>query len=514
MSGWKVADFAPRGLVQDVPPFAAGPGVWTAMRNMRTVGGGVERSRGQVAFAEPLAIVPKWAMSALRQSEVWMLYAGAAGVWVTNGISHYDVTPLTNWTDFQAGTMTQGVLNDIPIFNAPNRAPWYWDGGLVPGSIKPLPGFLAGAVARTIGTFGQHVFAGSISDANIRYARLAWSDVAGPGSVPATWVPTATNQAGELDLAIGAGNVQVIRGLGSQCMVYRTTGCYSVQFSGRPYIYTARPISANVGAASQNSVAEVRGAHVILSPGDLVIADGTSVRSIGDDRVKSTIFSQISEAGLRLSHCYSVPGSSEVVFMLALGNDTACNVAYVWNFQHDEWTQRDAPSIVHSYATHVPAVISPTSWENDAGEWETDFKAWDAGAQGGFAPRALGVSEANDRIYLLDYGDVDLNGTPVKASVERTSLPLGSPDSVKLATRIYPRVSGTPGTQITVQVGAQIGPADSVKWGQPQPFTIGQTQQVDCLAVGRYLSVRFDGESQNPWTVAGFSVQFTDRARS
>ena len=514
MAGWKIQDYAPRGLVQDVPPYAVDPSAWTAMQNMRTAGAGAERCAGQVELAGPLSIVPRWAMAALRGGEVWLLYAGAAGVYATNGASHYDVTPTSGWSDFLAGTITSGTLNDVPCFNAPNRAPWYWDLGLVPGSVKPMPGFLAGATARTFGVFGQHAFVGSVTDAATRYARLAWSDVAGPGTVPASWVPTALNQAGDMDLAVGAGQIQMIRGLGQQLMVYRTSGCFAVQYVGRPYIYQARPISAQIGAASQNAVAEVRGTHVLISPGDIVIADGTTVRSIGQERVKRTIFSQLSEEGLRVSHCFAVPGAGEVVFMFALGNDLACNIAYVWSYSRDECTVRDVPDTVHGFATFVPAVVDNLTWDNDAGPWETDFKPWDAGNQSGFSPRSLGVSEANNALVLLDWGDVDLAGNVIKGSVERLSLPLGSPDTVKLATRIYPRINGTPGTRLTVQVGAQIGPADSVLWGQPAPFIVGETIQVDCLAVGRYLSVRVEGESISPWAVSGFAVQYSERSRS
>lgn len=509
-----IADFAPQGLNLDIAPFALAPDSYTGMRNMRVSGQGVNRAEGVAQLAGTLLFVPKFAMTAIFNNEVWLVYMGAGGVGVTNGTSHYNVTPSTGWADFQSGTMTGGLMNGYPIFNAQNRAPWYWNGTLAVGGVKPLPGFLTNTLARCVAPFGSHIFAGSLSDASIRLERLAWSDLAGPGTVPATWTPTATNQAGEIDLSTGGGQINNMRGLGAQLMVYRVTGAYAVQYVGRPYIYTARKLSADVGAASSNSVAEVRGAHCILSPGDLVMGDGTTLRSIGEARVKASLFSQISEAGLRLSHVYSTPGRGEVVFCLALGQDVACNVAYVWNYEADKWSIRDLPDCTHSFSTYVPTLVTPSTWDSDAGIWETDYKAWDAGPQGGFKPRACGVSEVNGKAWLLDEGDLLYDGSNIPGEVERVGLALGNPATVKLISRVYPRINGEAGAVVNVQVGAQVGPGDLVNWGPPVPFTIGTTKHVDCLASGRYAALRVSGAPLSSWGVAGFSMQYQERARS
>jgi hypothetical protein len=506
----QLAPFAPQGVVLDVPPFAAPPDAYTAMRNMRNVGAGVQRARGEEAFCAPLAIAPKFAMSCVFGGKVWLLYMGAAGVFAADGLAHYDVTPTTGWGDFSAGSMTGGLLNGYPCFNQPGRPPWYWDGTLVPGGVKPLPGFLAGTQVNVLASFGQHLFGGSTFAASTQYERLIWSDAAALGTVPASWVPTATNQAGELALATGGGAIQGMRGLGAQLMVYRTTGCYAVQYTGRPYIYQSRKVSADVGCASTNSIAEVRGAHVLLAPGDLVIADGTSLRSIGEARVKSNLFSQISAAGLALSHVYATPGEGEVVFCLALGRDDACNVAYVWNYERDKWSVRDLPLVTHSFSTFVPAQIMPADWESDANPWSSDGRAWDASSQGGFTPRAVGVSPSGVAAWLLDEGDTAANGQPVDAAVERIGLMLGDPGTVKLVQRVFPLIEGGQGEQITVQVGAQIGPGDPVKWGAPQQFTIGTSKQIDALVVGRYGAIRFSAATLAKWTVSGFAFEFID----
>jgi hypothetical protein len=508
------AEFTLQDLAIDVAPFNAPAGAWTAMQNMQVSGDGVERAPGQIEFAPGYLHAPKFCMTCILNSEVWLLYAGATGVGVTNGVSHYDVTPTSGWTDFLAGTMTGALMNGVPCFNAPNRPPWYWNGTLAVGGVKPMPGWLTGApVARTFASFNAHCFAGSISGSTIDYGRLAWSDAAPVGTIPATWVPTATNQAGELQLSTGGGNIQAMRGLGPNLMVYRTTGCWAVSYVGRPYIYIARKLAAEVGAATQNSVADVRGSHAILAPGDIVLTDGTSLRSIGEGRVKRWLFSQISEQGMRLSHAYATPGRAEVAFCVALGQDEYCNFAYCWNYERDKWSVRELPKVTHSISTYIPAVIGQSTWDTDAGEWETDFKAWDASAQSGFVPRALGVSPEADTAYLLEAGDLSASGQPVSASVERTGLVVGDAESIKVVRRMRPRVSATPGTVLTVQVGAQVGPGDSVLWEQPQSFEVGRSRAVDCFSVGRYFGVRFSAAVATPWSVGGFGLDGEVRGR-
>ena len=81
--------------------------------------------------------------------------------------------------------------------------------------------------------------------------------------------------------------------LAQNLLVYRTAGCYAVSYTGRPFIYAARKVSSEIGAASCNAVARVGNSHALMTPGDFIITDGTAVRSIGEGRVKRSIFAQI-----------------------------------------------------------------------------------------------------------------------------------------------------------------------------------------------------------------------------
>jgi hypothetical protein len=114
----------------------------------------------------------------------------------------------------------------------------------------------------------------------------------------------------------------------------------------------------------------------------------------------------------------------------------------------------------------------------------------------------------------LDAGDSRDGGGRIQASVERTALVLGDEQTVKLVSAIYPRVQGTAGQSIRVQVGAQMAGGDPVAWASPQDWVIGSSKRVDCSVQGRFVSVRFEGDGIAPWSVAGFGVEYQARGFS
>lgn len=511
MRGSRVQEFTLQGLNLDSSPGALGADVWTAAANFRSTGSGMTRADGERVYTAGLpgvgpAMVPKWALLFQNGLTPKLLLVGDAAAKTTDGNTWVSVFPSTGWSAFTGGEMTGGVLQGVPVLNAPTMAPWYLDQAA--NLLKPLPGWLAGKQARVLAPFNQHLFAGSLIAASVDNDAVAWSDLAAPGSVPATWVPTATNQAGDLSLGTGVGPIQVMQGLAQSLMVYRTSGCWAITYSGRPFIYTARKVSSEVGAASMNACVQVNGAHAVIAPGDFVLTDGTSARSIGEGRVKRSLFAQISEQGLKRCHAYSIPARNEVVFCLALGRDDACNFAYVWDTARDKWSTRELPLITHTATGLIPLAVAADLWSTDAGPWSTDDKPWDSPPAGGYRPGPLGVSPNNANAYQLDVGNARASGAAIAAALERSALLIGPEPRVKFFTAIHPRIDGAPGDVVTVRIGTQMTPSDPVTWSQALPWTIGQSRRLDCNAQGRYASVRFEATNVSPWSVAGFGIEY------
>ncbi|MGL4650331.1 MAG: hypothetical protein ACRC1H_13065, partial [Caldilineaceae bacterium] len=79
--------------------------------------------------------------------------------------------------------------------------------------------------------------------------------------------------------------------------------------------------------------------------------------------------------------------------------------------------------------------------------------------------------------------------------------------------RMIPAFEGSPGTVISIQVGAQLAATGPVTWGPSQDFIIGQTIKHDCNARGRYVAVRFACSGPEQPTVAGFTLEYDDGGR-
>jgi hypothetical protein len=507
----KVLEFNPAGVNVDSMPASLGPEEYSGAHNMRSTGSGMTRADGEIAFTPRVPIAPKWGIIFEDNGAQQLLACGDAGCWKTDGGAWVNVTPAAGWLPFESGTMTGGLLNGYPVFSAPGMVPWWYDGG---AAAAPLPGWFAGQQCVTLAPFNQHVFAGSVIASNIDNERLAWSDAATLGGVPVTWTPTTANQAGDLYLGMGAGPVMCMLPLAQNLMVYRTQACYAVAYAGRPFIYTARKVSGEIGAASQHAAAQIAAAHVVMTPGDFVLWDGSSGRSLGDGRVKRSIFAQLSEEGLKRCHAYTVQSRNEVVFCLALGRDDVCNTAYVWDLVRDRWSLRDLPEVTHTASGIVPQLAAPLTWENDAGIWEADTRPWNSPPQGGYKPAPAGFSPTLTQVFTLDAGDARADGGSIQASVERSGLVLGEEQTVKLVSAIYPRIQGTAGQAVSVQVGGQMAGGDPVNWAPAQQWLIGSTKRVDCSVQGRFVAVRFAGEGLAPWSVSGFGVEFQTRGLS
>jgi hypothetical protein len=505
--GSTVQEFSPQGVNLDSMPVALAADVYTGVSNMRTSGSGMTRADGETPYDPQVPIAPKWGICFNVGYAPVLLVAGDAGVQISDGAVWTDVKPASGWNAFTAGQMTGGLLNGYPVFNAPGMAPWYYDGTVV----KPLPGWLAGKQTFTLAPFNQHLFAGSIISASIDNEYLAWSDAATLGNVPLTWTPTTANQAGDLYLGLGSGPVMAMHPLMENLMVYRTAGCYAVTYSGRPFIYTARKVSAEIGAASCNAVARVGSSHALMTPGDFILTDGTAVRSIGEGRVKRNIFAQISENGLKRCHAYVVQSRNEVVFALALGREDVCNMAYVWDTTRDKWSIRELPDITHTATGIIPQYAPPDTWTNDAGTWDTDDKPWDSPPFGGYKPNPAGMSPTRVEVFNLDVGDTRANGDSITAVCERTAILIGDEPRVKLIHALYPKLEGMDGDIVTIRVGGQMAPSDLVTWGPAQDYVIGRSRRIDCNVQGRYAAIHIEGRNLAPWSISGFGIEFSQR---
>lgn len=104
--------------------------------------------------------------------------------------------------------------------------------------------------------------------------------------------------------------------------------------------------------------------------------------------------------------------------------------------------------------------------------------------------------------------------TSLSARLERIGIPLFSrgvsPTVRKLISGLWLVVSGTPGDQLSVYVGAQAqSPVDAPVYEGPFTFIIGQTEYLDPLIEGRYACLKITSTGTYPWTLVSYAIDFS-----
>jgi hypothetical protein len=132
------------GINRDQIPGMVEPDQWTDGRNIMFVAGQTVRTPGEGLFAETGRLFPADVVHFVDTgSQQWWIYASGhapAGVGVTDGITHYNITP-TGWGPIASSNLvlTIGDLNTLPFLNHPEIGPFYWD-GIPANKMVKLPG--------------------------------------------------------------------------------------------------------------------------------------------------------------------------------------------------------------------------------------------------------------------------------------------------------------------------------------------------------------------------------------
>jgi hypothetical protein len=509
-------EFLPSGMNSDITPYALPPEIYTMARNVRFVGNSAQRMGGAIdAFPNGTYVgAPEFLFQTVINGKPWTLYGGAFGVGVTDGTTHFNVTP-AGWLAPPEGSVTAGIFNNVICFASPAAAPWYWDGTTIAGAVKPLPGWFPATQCRVLRAFNSFLFAGDLTDTVRRQDRLAWSDAAPSSGIPSTWTPTTTNQAGNLDLSDVVGAIIDMRPLADFLMVYKGGGAYAVSHTGRPYIFSKRRITGAIGAASPNAIAELRGRHVVFGFGDVVITDGSTVQSIIDKKNRNALFGSFNASAAGVAFALHNQGKNEIWICLPSAGATRCNLAGVWNYNADTWSIRDLPQQISAggIGIRVAASAIPPSWNDLAPRtWQQWEGNWFGIFYGETQVKVFAAAPGQGKILEFDSADTDL-GTLIEGKLEKTTIPIGGTQLISHYTRLTLRLNGVPGATFRVRAGVQMNPSDPIEWGQETPIVLGSSNDLslDMLMQGRYFSMSVRNYDAAPWAVSGFAVEYFQR---
>jgi hypothetical protein len=506
------------GVIQDIAPEDVPAEFWTSAVNVTFPDGASLRREGYSPYSDPLPTGEQpyyaGAVTGLNLTDYWLWFT-ADQVWVTDGQTHTDITPVGGLNPTNPGSWSFTNLGGLPVFNNPQNPPMYWDLNTANPS-QVLPGWPVGATCAAMRAVKYHLVALNITETGISYpSQVWWSEGAQAGAIPQEWIPTAENDAGDTVLGDSPGVIVDGFPLRDQLIIYKGSSTYTMQYVAGQYVYAFRKLFPTVGLQSLNCVCEIEGQQVAFTGEDVIAHDGQNFQSIVDRKVQRTLVDSIDKTQIQLCNVVARVVDRQVWICIPVSGGDYLTVAYVVNVDDGLIGLIELPDVAAvARGTINPAgVEAQQAWEDDDGQWDLDATIW---TQSSFSP-------TGDSIMMIQPGPVggtgillanglgqSANGQPVTASLERLSMRIGEGVYHSVITQIAPQFEGENGIPVKIRLGYQNFFNDPITWLPARDFTIGQSRAVSQIIDGRYLSIRFDITTENIWSLSGYYLKLKE----
>lgn len=496
-----------QGINTDLSPEELGLGVWSTATNVRFNNGYAERFRGTTQIFDTPAVTPYWIAPYQTTTTKFVVHAGLAAVYVDDGTTRTDISG-TAHTGAIDDRWTGGTLNGVFVANNGIDPPKFW-GGDTGVNLATLTGWDANERCASLRPFKNFLIAMNVLKTSTRYPHMVkWSAAAVPGAIPSSWDETdVTLDAGEQDLE---GSDLLVDGLalGDAFILYKERSCVAMTFIGAPYVFRFQRLPGAYGMLARGCAVDTPVGHVVMAAGDIVLNTGSGPQSIANGAIRKYIFNNISSDYYRRSFVTSNPSRNEAWICFPFGGSSVCDKACVWNWIDKTWTIRSLTNA--TYGCVAQTTITDT-WAAATYTWAEAIRTWNENEYSPAEPRLL-MSHSTPLISNVDSGSTDF-GTVISASLERTGMSLNDPQAVKTVRSILPRIDGTRGAEISIQVGASMYPDTEPTWSTAQTFTVGTSNKIDTFATGRFIAVRFANVGYSEWRMRSFDIDYVNAGR-
>jgi len=492
-----------RGFISDTPAFEAGPEFYSLANNVQFRDGFAERVLGsRSAYATALATAAPGQLLHALNAEVsdtnyWLLFEADGTAWSIEGSNAVQIdNSLLQATD-QPFEHSSAVLNGLPVYSNGSDEPVYWAGA----NLVTLPDWTATETCQFLAVFKFHIFALNIDGPGGTFpSLLRWSSAAEPGTVPNSWTASATNDAGDVELADSPGGLVCAYPLRDTLMIYKRSAMYTAQFVGGNNVFSFRKVQSASGALAPHSVCDVNGQHFVVSDGDILLTDGTNRRSVGESRVKDWLFNQLDQDNFRNLFCSYNRGRDEVLVGFPQAGSQFANLALVYDINQDSFGVRDLANVACAPVGFVNDTVESNTWDDRSSDaWAGATDVW--GSSTIAAARDSIVFVTADDLVQQDTGDAVTLG----ASLGKHSMAFDEPERVKFIKRVHVRTRENSG-DLLVRVGGQMTPTGPTTWSAEVSLPEGE-QVVNAFAMGRYISVEVRSNGSDVWKVTGLDLE-------
>lgn len=502
-------DMGSLGINLDGFPHELGTQEWSHGENVRFRDGYVEKFQGDARIHGTLLTAPYGLFPVQSVLGRYWVYAGLTKLVAVQNDIHTDITRASGpYTGTDANRWNGGVLSGVLVVNNGKDVPQFW-GGNPATKAADLTAWPATLRTKILRPFRNFIFALNNTDnGNVMPYSVRWSHPADPGTIPSSYdITDPTKDAGQFDLADTSDVIVDGVPLGQSLIVYKENSIWQLDYVGSPYIWSQKPVDKTVGALGQDCVVAHPTGHLILSQGDVVNFDGSTVISVADGRIRKWLFDNLNADTYQRSFAMPNFRRNEAWFCIPKTGSNWPDTALIYNWKDGTWGIRDLAQ-ASAGASGTIVYNLGNSWAADADPWDADDTAWNQYEYTQSTPRLILASAMNSSLTLVDTGKT-FSGTPMKAWVEKTGMSFDVPDQIKYCSGVRPRIEAQSGTQIDIYVGSQDDLEDQVEWSDPIPFIVGEDLQADCEVSGRYLSVRFESDGVVSWRLKQFDMNVT-----
>ena len=426
-----------------------------------------------------------------------------------------------NYTGDEDNLWHGGILGGIPVINNGIDIPQVWNPPNASTRLTDLPNWPDGVTAKVVKPFLNFLIALNITESGVDKPHMYWwSHGADPGTIPNSWDQTdATKDAGRAELTdTNAGLLRDAEVLDDQFIMYKDNSTHSLRFVGGQFIWKRSDVFTRTGILAQRCViaipteSQLPTRHVVATGDDVIVHNGRVAESILDRKMRKFLNSNLDSTNFRRSYMALNKRQDEVWFCFVTNGADFPTLALVWNYKDDTIGVRNLTNAAFINAGVVGDTSPDNSWDGQSGSWDEAMGKWNSQT---FNPQEIDLLQCNpiDNNFLHLDKTNQFNGMNITSTLERTGLliigvdkfnkPIVNMTRRKLATRVWPRMTGGP---VNIQVGSQETIKGPVTWATAKVFTPGVDNYVDFLANGRLLAIRFESLGDVAWTLDGYDI--------
>lgn len=516
------------GILPDREGLSVPINAWTDGNNVVFRDGIAQKVPGHTQVFGTPGARPQWLLpyvDPVGGSYYW-IYAGLDNsgdgvIYTYDGTNHVDRTRAAGVYNPAANvTWSGGILNGLPIINNGVDVPQKWDrtSGTLNSDFEDLANWPAGYTARIMRPFGNFLLGLDIDDGtNPRNPyRIMWSTPADPFTEPSSWTPSATNLAGNVDLAEEGGGYLVdclpLRGVN---FVYKEQTVWIMRYIGGNNVFAFEQIFAEHGLLAPRCVKAYKdGRHFVVTKGDIIIHDGNTVESVADRRVRDTIFNEINSDYYERSFVAPNYRQNEFWFCYPAQSSELPDKAAIWNAKYNTWSFRDLDNVAHIGWGVIQ--VGDNTWDSDSQVWDDDSSPWDATTYNETTKQLVLARQestaAASRFYLGDDTN-QFDGTNYTAYLKRTGLHIvgnqngqivGDITTTKDIEQVWLRLTGGP---VLVRIGVADNVGDAYSWTPAQTLDPSNGDyKVDVRANGRLWGIWIESVGDVAWELHEVTV--------